>query len=345
MKRFSAAWRRWLTVFLLLMTISVGVIGFMITEKFGILDAFYMTIITLSTVGFGEVHALSSAGKIFTSAYIILNLIFFAYLISTLAKDLFEGEFHKIFSSIMTDRELKKIRNHIILVGFGRNGRRAALELFRSKKKFIIIEKDDTALDKSPNARRDYSFLMGDATQDEVLKLAGITKAKTIITTLPSDSQNVFIALSARELNPAIQIISRASDEKVENKLMRAGANHVVMPDALGGFHMAHIVTKPFIVEFLEVLSGFGTTDYMLEEVGFHALKIEYREKTIAELDIRKKTGATILGLKDPQKGLVFNPSPSIKITKEDVMIIIGKEDALRQFKNIYTRHFKLTPD
>ena len=332
-----------LAFFLMALSILTGTLGYMIIEGYTFLDAFYMTVVTVSTVGYREVKPLSEEGKLFTIFYIIGNLIFFAFLVSTVAKYIFEGELNKIYNIIMKGREITKLRGHIILCGFGRNGRRAALELKNSRKKFLIIEKDDHVLERFPEASKTYNFYMGDATQDEVLMDAGIRRAHTIITTLPSDSENVFITLTARTLNPEINIISRASDEKVEKKLRRAGANHVVMPDALGGFHMAHIVTKPIIVEFVEMLSGFGKSEYMLEEINYYQVRSEYRDKTLAELDIRKKTGATVFGLKDPSKGIIFNPEPTTIFHNDDILILLGKENALREFKNRYTRHLKLT--
>jgi voltage-gated potassium channel len=324
------------------LSILIGIVGYMIIEGYSLLDAFYMTVVTISTVGFREVKPLSENGKLFTSFYIISNLVFFAFLVSTVAKYFFEGELNKIYNIIMKGREVSKLRGHIIVCGYGRNGRRAALELKNSRKKFLIIEKDDHVLERFPEAAKTYNFFMGDATQDEVLIDAGIRKATTIITTLPSDSENVFITLTARTMNPEIKIISRASDEKVEKKLMRAGANHVVMPDALGGYHMAHIVTKPFIVEFVEMLSGFGDSKYVLDEVNYLHVKQEYRDKSLAELDIRKTTGATVFGFKDARRGIIFNPDPKTKFSEDDIMILLGNEDSIRAFKKIYTRHLKM---
>jgi len=325
------------------LSIMIGTIGYMVLEQYNMLDAFYMSIVTISTVGFREVKPLSDGGKIFTSIYIISNLVLFALLVSTVAKYIFEGELNKIYNTIMKGREVSKLRGHIIVCGYGRNGRRAALELKNSRKKFLIIENDDHVLERFPDAGKTYNFFMGDATQDETLINAGIRRATTIITTLPSDSENVFITLTAREMNPDIKIISRASDEKVEKKLMRAGANHVVMPDALGGYHMAHIVTKPFIVEFVEMLSGFGSSEYMLDEISYLQIKHDFRDKTLAELDIRKNTGATVFGFKDATKGIIFNPDPKIKFSNDDILILLGKEDSIREFKRIYTRHLKIS--
>jgi voltage-gated potassium channel len=142
-------------------------------------------------------------------------------------------------------------------------------------------------------------------------------------------------------MNPGIKIISRASDENVEKKLIRAGANHVVMPDALGGYHMAHIVTKPFIFEFVELLSGFTESDYMLEEVSYDEFKAEYQDVPLADLEIRRQTGATVLGFKNREKGFVFNPGPHTMLSDNNVMIILGRESSVRDFKRIYTRSAK----
>jgi voltage-gated potassium channel len=333
------------TFFLMTLSIVVGIVGYVILENYSVLDAFYMTIVTISTVGFREVQPLSDGGKVFTSFYIISNLVFFAFIVSTLAQYIFEGELNKIYNTIMKGREVSKLRGHIIVCGYGRNGRRASLELKNSRKKFLIIENDDHVLERFPDAAKKYNFFMGDATQDETLIKAGIRRATTIITTLPSDSENVFITLTAREINPDIKIISRASDEKVEKKLMRAGANHVVMPDALGGYHMAHIVTKPFIVEFVEMLSGFGNSEYILDEISYLQIKHDFRDKTLAELDIRKNTGATVFGFKDAAKGIIFNPDPNIKFSHDDILILLGKEESIKEFKKIYTRHLKISSD
>lgn len=336
--------RRLIFAFLfMILSVLIGIGGYMIIEGYGVLDAFYMSIVTISTVGFREVKPLSDGGKIFTSLFIIFNLIFFAFLVSTVAKYIFEGELNKIYNTIMKGREVSKLRGHIIVCGFGRNGRRAAQELKNSRKKFLIIENDEHVLERFPEAEKTYNFLIRDATQDKSLLDAGIRRATTIITTLPSDSENVFITLTAREMNPDINIISRASDEKVEKKLMRAGANHVVMPDALGGFHMAHIVTKPFIVEFVEMLSGFGESEYMLDEINYLQIKLEYRDKSLAELDIRKTTGATVFGFKDANKGIIINPDPQTRFSQNDIVILLGNQKSIKEFKRIYTRHLKLS--
>jgi len=321
---------------LALISILIGVSTYMYLEGFSLVDAFYMTVITLSTVGFNEVKPLSNAGQLFTSFYIIGNLAIFAYLVSTLTSYIFEGELQQTLNIFFMGQEVKKLKNHIIVCGFGRNGRKVIEELLKSKERFVIVEKDENVFEGSLKSYR-YQTIIGDATLDETMMDAGVDRAASIITTLPNDAENVFITLTSKELNKNIRVISRASDERTEKKLYRAGASHVIMPDALGGIHMAQIITKPFVIELLNILNGMTDTDYSLEEVSYSHLRPEFRDKTIRELNIRGKTGLSILGFKDPVKGMIFNPEPNMRIKKEDVIILLGNKSDVYKFRKEFT--------
>lgn len=179
-------------------------------------------------------------------------------------------------------------------------------------------------------------FIKGDATQDEVLKEAGIERAKALITTLPKDADNVFITLTARELNPRIKIIARASDESSVSKLRMAGANRVVMPDFIGGLHMAYHVTKPEVVEFLEMLSGASSNELKMEEMDYSRLKAEYQNKSLREMNICKRTHVMVMGMKDTRKGFSINPHPETVIREGDILILLGNEQALANFRDVY---------
>ncbi len=322
---------------LLLTSMVVGTIGYMVLEDFTLVDAAYMSVITFSTVGFTEVNPLSETGKIFTTGYILVNLGIFAYTVSILSSFLFEGELQKIFKNIQTSREVKKLKNHIIVCGYGRNGAMACEELYSTGKEFIIIESDEKVLESLPEGRN-YMYILGNATMDEALNEAMVNKASTIITTLPNDADNVFITLTAKELNPQINVISKASEASSEKKLYRAGASHVVMPDRLGGMHMANLVTKPYVIEFLELINGVGGTVLKLEEVSFEKLKDEYHNQTIQELDIRKKTGVTIIAFMDDKEGFIFNPPSSKQIGQGDILIILGSPEDFQKFSDIYMK-------
>lgn len=297
-----------------------------------------MTVITISTVGFNELHDLGKNGRIFVSFYIIFNISIFAYIVSVITKYLFEGELKEIYKNYMTNLDVKKLNNHIIVCGYGRNGSNAVDELLSEKREFIIIDRDVEVIKLKLASRDDILYLQGEATDDEILKLAGIERAKSIITTLPKDADNVFVSLTARELNPKINIIARASEPSSERKLYRAGANSVVLPDVIGGQHMAQLITKPEVIQFIEMLSGVGEIKLKLDEITFDELKTDYRGKTIRELDIRNKTGATVIGFKNDTQGFLVNPSPDIKVENGDVLILLGSIEEVKKCKELCVR-------
>ncbi len=324
---------------LLSFSLIVGTVGYMLIEDYGFIDALFMAVITISTVGYGEVVPLSDTGKLFTSIYIILNLGLFAYVVSMVTSYLVEGELSNVFKNLFfLGREVKEMKNHTIICGFGRNGSQACEELLKNKTEMVIVE-NDSDLVKSISNPSEVEILIGDATADDILKEAGIMNAASIITTLPSDADNVFISLTAKELNPKIKIIARASDNNSEKKLHRAGATHVVMPDKLGGIHMAQLIAKPYVIEFLELLSGAADESVVLDEIYFDELKEMYHQKSIAELDIRKNAGVTVVGLKVENEGFKFNPDGSTVIQHGDVLIILGNQQKINDFRNTYSSY------
>ncbi len=325
----------WLAIGLFLSSMVIGILMFMSIEDFGVADAFYMAVITFSTVGFQEVHQLSPDGRMFTAFYIILNLGIFAYVISVFSTFLFEGELRKALNNFMIGREVKKMKEHIIICGFGRNGVKAAEVLYNEKQKFVVVEKEAEVINAQA-AYSKYQFIQGDSTQDEVLLEAGIERATTLITTLPKDSDNVFIVLTARQLNPSLRIIARASESISEKKLYRAGANNVVMPDSLGGAHMAQLITKPYVIEFLEMLSGVHDKQMALEEVEYAQLKKESKDISIRQLDIRNTTGASIIAFKRGKKNFLFNPSGEEEIRDGDIIILLGSPESIDLFRENY---------
>ena len=323
-------------MFLLILSLAAGIVGFHLIEHYDWIDAFYMSVITISTVGFGEVYPLTQHGKIFASFYIMFNLGIFAYVVSVFTSYLVEGNLRVIFKNLLTNKEVKELKNHTIICGFGRNGASAFQELMRTGKEIVVVETDENLLHSIEHITT-IQRLIGDATSDEELKDAGIERASAIITTLPHDADNVFITLSAKEMNPNITVIARASDVNSEKKLHRAGANFVVMPDKLGGLHMAQIIAKPYVIEFLELLSGVGTDDIVLDEITFDQMKDHYHNETLAELDIRRHTGVSVIGLKKKDQGFQFNPNANTRINVGDVLIIMGSKKNITRFMNQYS--------
>jgi voltage-gated potassium channel len=321
---------------LLVVSVVIGEVGFMLVEAYSPVEAFYMTVITLSTVGFSEVKPLSDAGRLFTSFYIIFNLGIFAYAVSLLTAFIVEGEFRETFRKYITSRRVQRLSDHIIVCGFGRNGVRTCEELLQSDRSFVVVEQNPQLIKSFPDSAN-FQYIIGDATADDTLMEAGIDRAEAIITTLPKDTDNVFIALTARELNPNVTIISRASEESSEKKLLRAGANQVVMPDAIGGIHMARLITKPDVIEFLNILTGVSSEHLKLEDFTFEEIKAEFQHQTLRQLNIRQHTGATVIGFRHQSTDFTFNPHGDLEFAEGDTMIIIGTDQNIRSFKAYYT--------
>ncbi|MCV9387709.1 potassium channel family protein [Reichenbachiella ulvae] len=313
-------------------SLSIGVGGFIWIENYNLAEAFYMSIITISTVGYNEIHPLSADGRMFASFYIILNLGIFAYVVSVISTYIFEGELNQIYKKYLYHKEVKKMKDHVIVCGYGRNGAKACEELANSNVSFVIIERDEE-LANSIVQNTSFKVVQGDATSDEVLETAGIALAKSIIISLPNDAENVFLTLTSRDFNKDIKIIVRASEESSEKKLLRAGADKVIMPDAVGGLHMAQHITKPVVIDYLESLSGSDENGLQLEEIHIKDLKSEFVNKSIGELDIRKVSGVSILGLRKGEEKFLFNPNSHEKLLTETVIIIIGQLEEIKSFK------------
>lgn len=323
-----------LSASLLTFILFVGVAGYSLLENMSFLDALYMTVITVATVGYREVTELSGAGKIFTIFLIITSFGIFAYAISSITQFIVEGEFNQFFKNRKKVDQIAKLHNHVIICGFGRNGRQAAQVLKNHHQRFVVIEKDNNITDNITHKYR-HLVLNGDASNDETLLKAGIQRARAIITTLPNDADNLFIVLSARHLNPNIYIISRASEENSDTKLKIAGANKVIMPDKVGGAHMGTLVLKPDTVELIEMISSQGLNDVSLEEILFSDLSESLQHKTLKELELRHKCGANIIGFKTPDGQYIINPSPDTPIIPNSKIFVLGTKEQIKKLKTI----------
>jgi voltage-gated potassium channel len=308
----------------------------MTIENYGLLDAFYMTVITLATVGFQEVHPLSNGGRLFTSFLIIISFGTFAYAISSITKYISDGEFKDYFKNKKVNAAIEKLENHVIICGFGRNGKQAAHVLKKHDTRFVVIE-EKKAIVAAINHQYADLVLEGDATLDDVLLKAGILKAKALITTLPIDADNLFIVLTARTLNSKLTIISRASEDNTDKKLEIAGANNVIMPDKLGGAHMASLVMKPDVMEFVDYITGQGGDNIRLEEITFANLSEEYQNKTIRDLEVRNRSGANIIGFKTAQGDYIINPSADTKIIPDAKLFVLGTSEQIGKLKDLFS--------
>lgn len=327
--------RLYWALFLLILSFLIGTLGFVLIENYSFLDAFYMCIITAATIGYHEIKPLSEAGKIFNIFYILSNLTLLAFVVSTLTSYLFEGELSKAFRKYKIQKIIKKMENHIIVCGYGRNGMNVCQELNRLEESYVLIEKTESHLQHFLSSKQ-RQVIIGDATTEETLLEANIQKAKAMIITLPSDANNVFITLTAKELNPNLFIITRASEFSSEKKMYRAGANKVVMPEALGGIHMAQLVVKPYIVEFLDLISGLDKLKLKLEEIAFSEVKEEFKNCSIKSLQRREEHEVNIIAFKDKNRGFILNPNDNTIISEDQVLIILGTNEAIERFKSKY---------
>ncbi len=319
---------------LLLGVIVMGVVGFSIIEDFTLMESFFMTIITISTVGFQEVHPLSETGRLFTAFLIIFSLGIFGYVVTTITRFIVDGIFKNYYKDKKVKKRIDRLSNHVVLCGYGRNGKQAAIELAENDESFVIIESDETLIDKVREETK-LLYIQGDATHEDVLAESRIDKAKAMITTLPNDADNLFLVITARQLNPALSIISRASDDKSDVKLKRAGANNVIMSDKIGGQRMAKLVTQPDVVEFIEHIMLQRKRDVSLEEVSCKNLSSCFAGKSIRELDVRNVSGANIIGLKRKDKSYLINPEPNVMLSTSDQLFVLGTVEQINKLKEI----------
>lgn len=334
MSRFRQFYQLFLSLGLLLVIICIGIIGFIVIEGYDLFDAFYMTIITVATVGFEEVQPLSDAGRAFTIFLIITSFGTFAYAVTSISRYVIDGEFNEYFRNYKVSSAIDKLENHVIICGFGRNGKQAAHVLKKHNTRFVVIEQKKDIVSAVNHKYADL-VLEGDSTQDEILLKAGITRAKAIITTLPIDADNLFIVLSARTLNPKLTIISRASEDNSDKKLKLAGADNIIMPDKIGGAHMASLVMKPDVMEFVDFITGQGGDNIRLEEITFANLSAEFQNKTIKELEIRNRSGANIIGFKTGNGEYIINPSADTKIIPDAKLFVLGTTEQINKLKEL----------
>ncbi len=315
---------------LIVLVISFGTAGYMALERWDLLDSLYMTIITLTTVGFKEVHDLSFQGKIFTIILIIGGVGTVLYALSTGAKFVLEGELQEIFGRKRLEKKLKDLKDHYIVCGFGRMGKIIARELKHEELDFVVIEKNDGILDD----KGDILIIQGDATKDEILKKTGIEKAKCLISVLPTDAENLYVVLSARGLNPGLLIVARAGEEGSEKKLLRAGADRVVSPYHIGGLRMAHSVLKPAVVDFIEFATKSGNIDLQIEEITIQEGSALVGN-TLDQCGIGRDLGIIIVAIKQQSGEMKFNPTYLSIIAAGDTLIAVGEGTKLKTLEEM----------
>ncbi|MFC0605947.1 potassium channel family protein [Winogradskyella pulchriflava] len=317
---------------LLFLVLCIGVIGYKFISHYSWIDAIYMTVITITTVGFAEVNPLDTKAKIFTIFLILASVVIVGYAISIITEYILSKNHFEDIKQRKMQKKIDAMSNHIIICGYGRNGKQAAQKLLAYNKPFVIIERDKDIIEKFQE--EGIPFVFGNANEDEVLFEAGIERASTLISALPSDADNLFVVLSARQINKKMTIISRASQETSYEKLKLAGANNVILPDRIGGDHMASLVVVPDLVEFIDNLGIVGERNINIEEVKVEQLYNVSEEKTIRDLDLRKKTGCTVIGFKDDKGEYIVNPEADTKLVSGSKIIVLGRPEQIQKLNS-----------
>lgn len=309
-----------------------GVAGYMLVEGWNFLDSFFMVVITLSTVGYGQVHPLSDQGVILTSILIMGGVGSFAYLVGAFTQLIVEGRLQTFLGRRRVQRIIDGLSGHVIICGYGRIGNVVAKEIIREGIPVVVIERSPDLVARMEE--EGVPHVIGDATEDAALMAAGLTRARTIVTALTQDSANVFVALTARQLNPGIQIIARAETEAHIPRLERAGANKVLMPHVIGGYRMAQSVLRPAVTDFLDLALLSESMELQMEELRVTAAG-ELVGRDLVGAQIRPRFDLIIIAIKKADGEMLFNPTPHAILEADDTLIAVGRPENLNQIRKI----------
>lgn len=317
----------------LLLLFIAAVFIYMTLEGWSFMDSLYMVVITLSTVGFQEVYPLSDNGRFFTMLLILLGVGNFAFLVGSFTQILVEGRLQAMWGRHRVQKTIDKLENHVIICGFGRIGSIVAREItVNGTMAPVILEKDPEIIQELEE--KGFLFINGDATSDEVLERAGIKRAKALIAALSMEAANVYVALTARQLNPKLYIVARADSEQHIPRLRLAGADRVMMPHTLGGVRMAQSVLRPTVTSFLEMAIMGEDFDLQMEEVEISP-ESELVDKDLIESQIRPRFNIIVIAIKKPDGQMTFNPVPQEVLKAGDTMIVVGKGESCRKLREI----------
>lgn len=321
-----------ISISLFIVVITVGTVGYALVERMSLFDAFYMTVITISTVGFSEIKPLSIAGRVVTVVIIITGISLGTYTLGQLVKIFIEGELRKLLGRRKLQRNISRLKDHWIICGFGRIGKIISSELESDNISFVVIEQNPDKNDELE--QQGYLYINSDATDEDALLNAGIMNARGIVTAVRSDANNVFITLTAKALCPDIFVLCRASDQKNEGKLLRAGATRVVSPYLIGGRRMAQVLKWPTVVDFIDSTMMNSQLGLALEEAVIGP-GCELENQTLLSSNIRRDFGVIIVAIKKTTNEMIFNPMPSEKLEAGDVIVVIGKKDDLKRLNRV----------
>ncbi len=327
--------RRWarrtlFVVGIILITLCVGTIGFSRIEGWGFFDAFYMTLTTITTVGYQEVHPLDQAGRVFNSFIIFFGVSAMFFAVGAMTQTIIELELAGRYGKRKKNRMISQLHDHFVVCGFGRVGRNASYELQRAKAPFLVIDRNQERVARASDAR--MLAVVADATNDDDLRKAGVLRARGLIAALPSDAENLFIILSAKNLNSNLVVVTRVSEEQNEEKLRRAGADTVFAPYTLAGRRLADSLLRPHVVEFLDFATSVVGPQIMMEQVHVSRERA-IRSSILSDLLAAVGVNVIILAIRRSDGQMIFNPAADTRISADDYLIVLGDKPSLNELE------------
>jgi voltage-gated potassium channel len=320
-----------ISVILIILILLIGMSGYMLIEGWDAIDSLYMTVITLATVGFGEVHAVSEWGRIYTMILIFLGVSYFLYVVGAMMQFMVEGRIRHILGRQRLDRKINRLRNHYIVCGYGRIGQVICRKLLSESVALVVIENNPSRIETIGEDR--LLYIIGDATDEAVLIQAGIERAAGLIAVLATDADNVFLVLTARQLNRGILILARASQERAKAKLQSAGADYVESPYELGAVNMAQRIVRPTVTNFLDLTFSRGSKEIQMEEIPVGE-KSPLKDVMLQDSGIRQDFNLILIAVKKPDGQMIFNPSHQTRIAANDTVIAVGESDNLAKLES-----------
>jgi len=321
-----------ISIGLSIVLMGVGSAGYMIIEGWNFMDAFYMTIITMATVGYGEVHPVSLGGRLFTVVLILLGVGFFLYVAGNIIQFLVEGRIRWVLGRRKLDKQIDKLKGHYIICGYGRIGRVLARFLTARYVDVVVIERNQNRVTKMDEDG--ILYLIGEATDESILERAGIQRAKGIVMAVATDADNVFLVLIAKQLNPRLFIVARASQNDAKKTLLAAGADKVISPYDLGARRMAHAILRPTVIRFLEMAFADESVDIQIEEVQVRA-NCRLVGMTMKDSGIRQDFDLMIMVIRKPDDAMTFNPKADTVIEAGDVMVVVGSAKNIKRLERV----------
>lgn len=319
-------------ILLILFLLIIGTAGYVLIEKWSLIDSIYMTIITLTTVGYGEVAPLSYKGKIFTILFIIFGIVIFSIIITRVVNFIFQNELGIIFRRRGMQKKINKLKEFYIVCGLGDVGRVIIEEFKNSNIMAVGIDKNKEVVEFMKSKFPKYLFIVGDATEDSVLSEAGIERAKGIIAALASDIENLYVVISARNLNPKIRIIAKANDESTQIKMQKAGADYVISPDLIGALRMASVAIRPEVVSFLDIMTRNIEQTWRLEQILIPETS-PLIGKTLKDVAIPAITGLLVIAVKDANQKFIYNPPANYLLSSNNTLLVLGNQEKIERLQ------------